>query len=63
MLILIELPDRKLVSIRRVEEDDDLVNQLIERSSAFRDLLTKWIASPREPFPFGELEALELDDR
>jgi hypothetical protein len=52
---LVELPDRGLISIRPDEQDDDLVNQLIEQNPAFRDLLAKSIASPREPFPFGDL--------
>jgi hypothetical protein len=37
-----------------IEEDDDLVNQLIEHNPAFRELLSRSIASPREPFPFDE---------
>jgi hypothetical protein len=53
--LVAELPDRGFISIRPVEEDDDLVNQLIEHNPAFRGLLAKSIASPREPFPFGEL--------
>jgi hypothetical protein len=53
---IVELPNRGLISIRPIEEDDDdLVNQLIEYNPAFRDLLAKSIASPREPFPFGDL--------
>jgi hypothetical protein len=53
--LVVELPDRGLISIRPVEEDDDLVNQLIEHNPAFRKLLAKSVASPREPFPFGGL--------
>jgi len=53
--LIVELPNRGLISIRPVEEDDDLVNQLIEHNPAFRELLAKSIASPREPFPFGDL--------
>lgn len=52
--LVVELPHRGMISIRPVEEDDDLVNQLIERNPAFREFLAKSIASPREPFPFGE---------
>ena len=51
--LVVELPERGMVSIRAVEEDDDLVNQLIEHDPAFRELLAKSITSPREPFPFG----------
>jgi hypothetical protein len=53
--LVVELPDRGLISIRALEEDDDVVNQLIEHNPAFRELLAKSIASPREPFPFGDL--------
>ncbi len=54
-ILVVELPDRGLISIRPLEENDDLVNQLIEHNPAFRELLARSIASPREPFPFGEL--------
>jgi hypothetical protein len=50
--VVVELPDRGLIAIRPVEEDDDLVNELIEHNAAFRELLAKSVASPREPFPF-----------
>jgi hypothetical protein len=53
--LVVELPEHGLVSISPVPEDDDLINQLIEHNPAFRRLLEKSIASPREPFPFGEL--------
>ena len=53
--LVVALPDRGLISIRPVEEDDDLVNQLIEHNPAFRELLARSAASPREPFPFGGL--------
>jgi hypothetical protein len=46
--LVVELPDGGSISIRPVEEDDDLVNQLIEHNPAFRELLAKSIASPRE---------------
>jgi hypothetical protein len=61
--LVVELPDRGLISIRAVEEDDDLVNQLIEHNPAFRELLAKSIASPREPFPFGGLDECQARDR
>jgi hypothetical protein len=54
-ILVVELPDRGLISIRPLEEDDDLVDELIEHNPAFRELLARSIASPREPFPLGEL--------
>jgi hypothetical protein len=51
--LVVELPDHGLISIRPLEEDDDLVNQLIEHNPAFRELLAKSATSPREPFPFA----------
>ena len=53
---VVELPNRGRVLIQAVEPDDDLVNELIGRNSAFRDLLAKSLASPREPFPFLDPE-------
>jgi hypothetical protein len=50
--VVVALPNRGLVSIQPVESDDDLVNELIEHNAAFRELLIKSLASPREPFPF-----------
>jgi hypothetical protein len=52
-----------LISIRALHEDDDLVDQLIEHNPAFRELLAKSIASPREPFPFGGIEECQARDR
>jgi hypothetical protein len=51
--VVVELPNRGLISIQPVEPDDDLVNELIEHNAAFRKLLSKSLASPREPFPFA----------
>ncbi len=51
--LLVELPDRGYLAIQPVEEEDNLVNELIEKNPAFQDLLKKSIASPREPFPFA----------
>jgi hypothetical protein len=50
--LVVELPNRGLISIQPVDPDDDLVNDLIETNPAFRELLAKSLASPREPFPF-----------
>jgi hypothetical protein len=44
------MPDSGLVAIHPVEDEDDLVNELIERDPAFRALLAKSAASPRKPF-------------
>jgi hypothetical protein len=52
--LVVELPNRGLVAIQPVEPDDDLANELIEHDPAFRELLAKSLASPREPFPFGD---------
>lgn len=54
--LIVELPNRGLISIQPIEPDDDLVNDLIENSPAFRNLLAKSLASPREPFPFTRSE-------
>ncbi len=48
--LVVELPDRRLVAIQPVENDDDLVNELIEQNPAFQALLAKSAASPRKPF-------------
>jgi len=39
-------------SFHPLEAEDDLVNELIERSPAFRELLKESLAGQREPFPF-----------
>jgi hypothetical protein len=54
--LVVELPNRGLVAIQPVGPDDDLTNELIEHNPAFRDLLAKSLASPREPFPFAASE-------
>jgi hypothetical protein len=51
--LVVELPDQGLVAIRPVDQDDDLVDPLIEHNPAFREMLAKSLASPREPFPFA----------
>lgn len=58
--LVIELPDHGLLSIQPVEPEDDLVNDLIARNPAFRALLARSLASPREPFPFDDLETEEV---
>jgi hypothetical protein len=54
--LVVALPNRGLIAIQPVETDDDLVNDLIEHNSTFRDLLAKSLSSPREPFPFAGSE-------
>jgi hypothetical protein len=51
--LVVELPDRGLVAIQPVDAEDDLANNLIEHNPAFRELLSKSLASGREPFPFS----------
>jgi mRNA-degrading endonuclease RelE of RelBE toxin-antitoxin system len=51
--LVIELPNRGLISIQPVDPHDDLVNDLIEHNAGFRNTLAKSLASPREPFPFS----------
>ncbi len=54
--VFVALPNCGVVSIQPVESGDDLVDDLIEHNAAFRELLTKSLASPREPFPFSGSE-------
>lgn len=53
--LVVELPDRRLVSIQALEpaEDDSLVDDLLASNPAFRSLVEKSKASPRRPFPGG----------
>jgi hypothetical protein len=60
--LVVELPNRGLISIQPVEPDDDLVNDLIEHNPAFRALLEKSLASPRVPFPFESSEGHQDSD-
>jgi hypothetical protein len=48
--LVVELPDHRLVAIRPVEDDDDLIDELIEHNPAFQELLARSRASPRRPF-------------
>jgi hypothetical protein len=54
--VVVELPNRGLVSIQPVEPDDGLINDLIKHNPAFRALLEESLASPRVPFPFDRSE-------
>ena len=53
--LVIELPNRGLISIQPVEPDDSLVDDLIAHNPAFRDLLAKSLASPREEYSFADV--------
>jgi hypothetical protein len=50
--VVVELPDRRLVSIQGLEpdEDDELVDRLLAANPAFRAMVEKSKASPRKPF-------------
>jgi hypothetical protein len=52
-IMVVELPDQRLVAIQSLEctEDDDLVNELLASNPAFRALVAKSKAGPRKPFP------------
>ena len=51
--VVVELPDRRLVAIQPLDptEDDDLINELLESNSSFRELVAKSKAGSRKPFP------------
>lgn len=48
--LLVELPDKRLLAIQPVEQDDDLVNELIANNPAFRAMLARSATSPMKPF-------------
>src|SRR5262249_24029810 len=54
--LVVALPNRGLVAIQPVDSEDDLINDLIEHNSAFRELVARSLAAPREPFPFAVKE-------
>jgi hypothetical protein len=60
--VVIELPNRGLISIQPVESDDDLVNDLIENNPAFRAIPAKSLAGPREPYSFSASAKTESGD-
>jgi hypothetical protein len=54
--LVVELPDRRLVTIQPLERDDrddSLVSDLLERNAAFRALVEQSRRSPRKEFPGG----------
>jgi hypothetical protein len=52
-IMVVELPDRRLVAIQSLEGtgDDDLINELLASNPAFREMVAKSKAGPRKPFP------------
>ena len=54
-IMVVELPDHRLVAIQSLEsaEDDDLVNELLASNPAFRKMVAKSKAGPRKPFPLA----------
>jgi hypothetical protein len=51
-LLVIELPDQRLIAIQPLEstEDDSLIDDLLQSNPGFRALVEKSKASPRRPF-------------
>lgn len=49
--LVIELPDHRRVSVQMHDAEDDLIDRLIDKNTAFRRLLGKSQASPLLPFP------------
>jgi hypothetical protein len=49
---VVELPGQRWVAIQPLEpsDDDALVDELLQTSAAFRDLVAKSKAGPRKPF-------------
>jgi hypothetical protein len=60
--LVVELPNRGLISIQPIESDDDLVNDLIENNPEFRALLAKSLAGRREPYSFSASAKIESAD-
>ena len=48
--LIVELPDHRFLSIQPLDDDDDLVNELIEKNPAFQAMLAKSAASAVKPF-------------
>ena len=51
--LVVELPDHRLVAIQSLEAsgDDSLMDELLESNAAFRAMVEKSKASPRQAFP------------
>lgn len=54
-VLVVELPDHRLVSIQGLEpdEDDDLVDRLLASNPDFRALVERAKTGTRRPFPFA----------
>jgi hypothetical protein len=54
-VLVVELPDHRLVSIQGLEpdNDEDLVDRLIASNPSFRALVERSRTGPRRPFPFS----------
>ncbi len=54
-IMVVELPDRRLIAIQSLEgtEDDDLMNDLLASNPAFLAMAAKSKAGPRKPFSLG----------
>jgi hypothetical protein len=52
--VVVELPDQRLIAIQALEpaEDDSLIDDLLQSNPAFRALVAKSKAGPRQPFSF-----------
>lgn len=52
-IMVVKLPDRRLVAIQSLEwtDDDDLVNELLASNAAFRQMVPRSKSGPRKPFP------------
>ena len=50
--VVVELPDRRLVTIQSLDapEDDSLVDDLLQSNPAFRAMVARSKAGPRRPF-------------
>ena len=54
-IMVVELPDQRLVAIQSLEAsgDDDLTNELLTSNPAFQAMVAKSKAGPRKPFSLG----------
>jgi hypothetical protein len=52
-IMVVELPDHRLVAIQSLEatDDDDLIDELLASNPRFRELVARSKAGPRKPFP------------
>lgn len=49
--VVIELPNKRRVSIQNWDHNDDLVDRLLENNAEFREMAQKSFSGPRKPFP------------